>query len=248
MLDATHKNANNTQTTGKKAVVLFSGGLDSSTVLALACERGDECTALSFRYGQRHTIELERAALIARHFGVSHLVIDVNIGAFGGSSLTDVRQSIPTESIPTQSIPTQSIPANPASTTNPAQIPSTYVPARNTVFIALGLSLAESIGAEHLYLGINAVDYSGYPDCRPEYLEAYQRLANLATKAGLAGEGPKLLAPLIALSKVDIVREAKRLGVPIAQTYSCYQGTEQPCGVCESCLIRQKALDEAEPS
>lgn len=215
-----------------KAVVLLSGGLDSSTVLALALEAGDHCTALSFRYGQRHSIELQRAQLIAQHFGVEQLVIDVNIGAFGGSSLTDLNQSVPTQARPLSE--------------EASQIPSTYVPARNTVFIALALSLAEAIGASKIYLGINAVDYSGYPDCRPEYLAAYQHLADLATKAGLEGNGPQLVAPLIALHKVDIVREARRLGVPIELTWSCYQGGEEPCGVCESCRIRQQALQQAD--
>ena len=211
----------------ERAVVLLSGGLDSSTVLGLALEEGQHCTALSFRYGQRHTVELERAARIAGHFGVEQRIIDINIGSFGGSSLTDEAEAVPTAGIPD------------------GVIPSTYVPGRNTVFIAVGLSLAEAIDARKLYLGINAVDYSGYPDCRPEYLEAYQRLADLASRAGLEGCGARLTAPLIRMSKVDIVREALRLGVPIAQTWSCYQGGEQPCGVCDSCRIRDQALIEA---
>ncbi|MFC4455877.1 7-cyano-7-deazaguanine synthase QueC [Deinococcus sonorensis] len=214
-------------TPSNRAVVLLSGGLDSSTVLALAQEAGDHCTALSFRYGQRHTIELERASRIARHFGADHRVIDINIGSFGGSALTDEAMDVPTDG------------------TADGVIPSTYVPGRNTVFIAVGLSLAEAIGAERLYLGINAVDYSGYPDCRPEYLEAYQRLADLSSKAGLEGRGAKLTAPLILLSKPDIVREALRLGVPVQETWSCYQGGDEPCGVCDSCRIRDAALIEA---
>ncbi len=212
---------------GKRAVVLLSGGLDSSTVLALAQEDGYTCTALSFRYGQRHTVELERAAQVARHFGADHRVIDINIGSFGGSALTDEHVAVPTEAA------AQGV------------IPPTYVPGRNTVFIAVGLSLAEATHAERLYLGINAVDYSGYPDCRPEYLDAYQRLADLATKAGLEGRGAALTAPLIELSKADIVREALRLGVPVAETWSCYQGGEEPCGMCDSCRIRDAALIEA---
>lgn len=211
----------------ERAVVLLSGGLDSSTVLALALADGCHCTALSFRYGQRHTVELERAARIAGHFGVEGRVIDIDIGSFGGSSLTDGGLEVPTAGTP------QGV------------IPSTYVPGRNTVFIAVGLSLAEAIGARRLYLGVNAVDYSGYPDCRPEYLKAYQRLADLASKAGLEGRGARLTAPLMRLSKVDIVREALRLGVPVAQTWSCYQGGAEPCGVCDSCRIRDQALVEA---
>ncbi|GGK31281.1 7-cyano-7-deazaguanine synthase [Deinococcus malanensis] len=212
----------------KRAVVLLSGGLDSSTVLGIATQQdGYTCAALSFRYGQRHTIELDRAALVARHFGAEHRIIDINIGSFGGSALTDETITVPTGG------------------TDEGVIPPTYVPGRNTVFIAVGLSLAEAIGAERLYLGINAVDYSGYPDCRPEYLEAYQRLADLATKAGLEGRGAKLEAPLLHMTKVDIVNAALDLGVPVEVTWSCYQGGTEPCGVCDSCRIRDRALVEA---
>lgn len=212
----------------KRAVVLLSGGLDSSTCLAIATTRdGYACTALSFRYGQRHTIELERAAQIAKLFGADHRIIDINIGSFGGSALTDEGMDVPTQG------------------TESGVIPPTYVPGRNTVFIAVGLSLAEAIDAERIYLGINAVDYSGYPDCRPEYLDAYQKLANLATKAGIEGHGAKLEAPLVMMSKVDIVKTALDLGVPIDLTWSCYQGGAEPCGVCDSCRIRDQALIEA---
>lgn len=212
----------------KRAVVLLSGGLDSSTTLAIATKRdGYECTALSFRYGQRHTVELERAAQIAAQFGAEHRIVDVNIGSFGGSALTDEQIQVPTEGTPD------------------GLIPSTYVPGRNTVFIALGLSLAEAIEAERIYLGINAVDYSGYPDCRPEYLAAFQQLADLATKAGLEGKGAKLVAPLVEMTKVDIVQTALELGVPIELTWSCYQGDDKPCGLCDSCRIRDQALKEA---
>ena len=208
----------------KRAVILLSGGLDSSTVLGMATRDGFLCTALSFRYGQRHTVELERAATIARHFAADHRVVDINIGAFGGSALTDDTIAVPTEG------------------TTQGVIPSTYVPGRNTVFIAVGLSLAEAINADTIHLGINAVDYSGYPDCRPEYLEAFQRLADLATKAGLEGHGARLVAPLIEMTKEDIVREALNVGVPIEVTWSCYQGGSAPCGVCDSCRIRDAAL------
>ncbi|WP_309573103.1 7-cyano-7-deazaguanine synthase QueC [Deinococcus sp.] len=213
--------------TQKRAVVLLSGGLDSSTVLAMAIKDGYTCTALSFRYGQRHTVELERAAKIAAHFGADHRVIDINIGSFGGSALTDESITVPTEG------------------TADGVIPPTYVPGRNTVFIAVGLSLAEAIDAERIYLGINAVDYSGYPDCRPEYLAAFQTLADLATKAGLEGHGAILTAPLALMSKTDIVNAALELGVPIDLTWSCYQGGTEPCGVCDSCRIRDRALIDA---
>lgn len=212
----------------KKAVVLLSGGLDSSTTAAIAqLEDGFEVTALSFRYGQRHTIELEQAQKIAQHFGLKHFVVDVNIAQWGGSALTDESIDVPTHG------------------TEDGTIPPTYVPGRNTVFISIGLSLAEAIEAERVYLGINAVDYSGYPDCRPEYLSAFQTLADLATKAGLEGKGAKLHAPLVLMTKVDIVKKALELGVPIDQTWSCYQGGSEPCGVCDSCRIRDKALIEA---
>jgi 7-cyano-7-deazaguanine synthase len=156
-----------------------------------------------------------------------HFVVDVNLGQWGGSALTD-------ENIP---VPTAGVKAG--------EIPITYVPGRNTVFIAIALSLAESKGAKAIYLGINAVDYSGYPDCRPDYLEAFQKLAALSSKVGVEGNAPQLVAPLVLDSKVDIVRRAKRLGVPIELTWSCYQGGETPCGVCDSCRIRDLALREA---
>lgn len=211
----------------KRAVILLSGGLDSSTVLGLAVRDGLSCTGLSFRYGQRHTVELERAAQVTRHFGADHRIVDINIGAFGGSALTDEAMEVPTDGTPG------------------GVIPPTYVPGRNTVFIAVGLSLAEAIGARTLHLGINAVDYSGYPDCRPDYLEAYQKLADLATRAGREGHGARLVAPLLHLTKTDIVRAALEVGVPVDVTWSCYQGGHEPCGVCDSCRIRDDALIDA---
>lgn len=211
-----------------KAIVLLSGGLDSSTSAAQALEDGYELIALSVAYGQRHNRELKSAELIADHYGIKeHLVVNVNLAKWGGSSLTDRNISIPKNGVDSQIIP------------------STYVPGRNTVFIALALSLAEAKGAEAIYLGINAVDYSGYPDCRPEYLEAFQRLAQLSSKAGLEGNAPKLVAPLVMDSKIDIVHRALRLGVPIDKTWSCYEGGEEPCGRCDSCRIRDKALIDA---
>lgn len=209
----------------KKAVVLLSGGLDSATSAAIAMADGYEVIALSFRYGQRHSKELEAAHSVAQCLGITeHHIIDVNLSLWGGSSLTDETMIIPDEGV------------------IPHQIPSTYVPGRNTVFIAIALSLAEARGATAIYLGINAVDYSGYPDCRPEYLQAFQHLANLSSKVGIEGKPPQLIAPLVNLSKVDIVRRALELNVPIEKTWSCYQGGESPCGVCDSCRIRDEAL------
>lgn len=209
----------------KKAIVLLSGGLDSATSCAIALAEGYDTIALSFRYGQKHAKELEAAQKIASELGIrEHFIIDVNLSLWGGSSLTDDNLAIPDEGI------------------NPGVIPSTYVPGRNTVFIAIALSLAEAKEAEAIYLGINAVDYSGYPDCRPEYLQAFQHLADLSSKVGIEGKTPQLIAPLIHLSKVEIVQKALSLNVPINLTWSCYQGGETPCGVCDSCRIRDEAL------
>lgn len=210
------------------AIVLLSGGLDSATAAAQAIADGYAPIALSFRYGQRHERELEAARKLAIHLGIAeHHVMDVNLAQWGGSSLTDMNESLPQDGI------------------QDGAIPSTYVPGRNTVFISVALSLAEAKGAEAIYLGINAVDYSGYPDCRPEYLEAFQQLAQLSSKAGLEGKAPQLVAPLVMDSKVDIVHRALSLGVPIAETWSCYEGGKEPCGRCDSCRIRDKALIDA---
>ena len=210
------------------AIVLLSGGLDSATAAAQAIADGYELIALSFRYGQRHERELDAARTISSKLGIQeHYVIDVNLAQWGGSSLTDLAEILPQEGV------------------QPGVIPSTYVPGRNTVFIAIALSLAEAKAAQAIFLGINAVDYSGYPDCRPEYLEAFQHLASLSSKAGLEGMPPKLVAPLVTDTKVDIVKRALRLGVPIEDTWSCYQGGDEPCGLCDSCRIRDQALIEA---
>ncbi len=211
-----------------KAVVLLSGGLDSATTAAIAIADGYEIIAISFRYGQRHERELVAATQIAKALGIKeHYIVDVNLSPWGGSALTDESIAVPQEGI------------------KPDVIPATYVPGRNTVFIAIALSLAEAKGAEAIYLGINAVDYSGYPDCRPEYLETYQQLANLSSKVGIEGKAPRLVAPLVQDSKVEIVRSALRLGIPIQDTWSCYQGGDDPCGLCDSCRIRDRALIEA---
>ena len=212
----------------KIAIALLSGGLDSATATAIALSHGYRVIALSFRYGQRHERELTAAGKIANLLQLkAHHIIDVNLAQWGGSSLTDASLSLPQTGV------------------NPDIIPSTYVPGRNTVFIAIALSLAEAVGAEAIYLGINAVDYSGYPDCRPEYLQTFQQLANLSSKAGLAGKAPKLVAPLVDASKVEIIERAIALGVPIQETWSCYAGQEIPCGLCDSCRIRDQALIEA---
>ncbi|MFZ0408378.1 MAG: 7-cyano-7-deazaguanine synthase QueC [Cyanobium sp.] len=210
------------------AIALLSGGLDSATAAALALEAGYRVIGLSFDYGQRHRRELEAAQALAGALELAeHRLLAVDLAAWGGSSLTD----------PSIAVPIGGVEAD--------VIPSTYVPARNTVFIALALSLAEARGAERIVLGVNAIDYSGYPDCRPDYLEAFQTLADLASKAGREGHGPRLWAPLVNATKTEIVREALRLGVPVASTWSCYQGGERPCGVCDSCRIRDAALREA---
>jgi 7-cyano-7-deazaguanine synthase len=210
------------------AIALLSGGLDSATAAALAIEAGHRLIALSFDYGQRHRRELEAAGAVAAALAIEeHHTIAVNLAAWGGSALTDAAIAVPGGGV------------------QEGVIPATYVPCRNTVFIALGLSLAEARGAERLVLGVNAVDYSGYPDCRPDYLAAFQTLADLASRSGREGRGTRLWAPLVRLGKTEIVREALRLGVPIATTWSCYAGGERPCGVCDSCRIRNGALIEA---
>ena len=210
------------------AIALLSGGLDSATAAALAQAEGYRVIGLSFDYGQRHRRELQAAAAVAQALGLAeHHNISVNLAAWGGSALTDTAMEVPNAGV------------------QDGVIPSTYVPGRNTVFISIGLSLAEARCAERLVLGVNAVDYSGYPDCRPDYLGAFQTLADLASKAGREGHGTQLWAPLVEWSKTKIVQEALRLGVPIEQTWSCYSGGEHPCGVCDSCRIRDAALIEA---
>ena len=212
----------------RTAIALLSGGLDSATAAALALEQGSRVIGLSFDYGQRHRRELDAAAAVAQQLGLAaHHCIAVNLASWGGSALTDASISIPSEGV------------------QEGVIPTTYVPGRNTVFIAIGLSLAEARGAERLVLGVNAVDYSGSPDCRPDYLKTFQELADLASKAGREGHGTQLWAPLVHWSKTRIVEEALRLNVPIEATGSCYSGVTHPCGVCDSCRIRDEALRAA---
>ena len=209
-------------------VSLLSGGLDSATATAIAIESGHQVIGLSFDYGQRHKRELTAAKQIANHFKLKeHHILNINLSAWGGSSLTDYKKAIPDQGV------------------QKGLIPNTYVPGRNTVFIAIGLSLAEAKAASHLILGINAMDYSGYPDCRPDYLDEYQKLANLSSKTGREGNGIELWAPLIHWDKVKIVQEAIRLKIPIDLTWSCYKGEDKECGVCDSCRIRNEALTKA---
>jgi 7-cyano-7-deazaguanine synthase len=213
---------------GPRAVVLLSGGLDSATSLAIAREQGYACHALSMDYGQRHAAELAAARRVAVALGaVEHRVIPIALDAFGGSALTDTSIAVPEHE-------TQGIPV-------------TYVPARNTVFLALALGWAEVLGACDIWIGVNALDYSGYPDCRPAFLEAFERLANLATKAGVEGHSFHVHAPLIDMSKAQIIREGVRLGVDYALTVSCYQADAEgrACGRCDSCRLRRKGFVEA---
>ncbi|WAJ36264.1 7-cyano-7-deazaguanine synthase QueC [Pseudomonas sp. GOM7] len=205
----------------KKAVILLSGGLDSATVVAMAKAEGYTCYSMSFDYGQRHRAELQAAERVARQLGViEHKVIGLNLNGIGGSALTDASIAVP-------EAPGEGIPV-------------TYVPARNTVFLALALGWAEVLGARDIFIGVNAVDYSGYPDCRPEFVEAFQSMANLATKAGVEGQGFNIRAPLQQMSKGEIIQAGMRLGVDYALTVSCYQADEdgRACGKCDSCRLR----------
>ncbi len=210
------------------AVVLLSGGLDSATALAIAKSQGFACHALSCRYGQRHRVELDAAAAVARSLGaVAHREVAVDLAGFGGSALTDADIDVPE--------------------TPSVGIPVTYVPARNTVLLALALAWAETLEAEHIFVGVNAVDYSGYPDCRPEFIAAFEALANLATKAGVAGGRLRIHAPLVDLGKDEIIRRGIGLGVDYALTVSCYQPTErgEACGRCDSCRLRRAGFEAA---
>ena len=212
----------------KKAVVLLSGGLDSATTLAIARNEGYECHALSLRYGQRHALELEAAGRVAKALGASdHRIVDIDLGAIGGSALTDQRIEVPTA-------PTSGIPV-------------TYVPARNTVFLAIALGYAEVLGARDLFIGVNARDYSGYPDCRPEFIASFARLAQLATRAGVEGERMYIHAPLIELSKAEIIRKGIGLGVDFGLTLSCYQPDTKgrACSRCDSCRLRREGFEAA---
>ena len=216
--------------TSKPAIILLSGGLDSATVLAIANEDGFACHALSFLYGQRHKIEIDAAIKVADSIGVaSHIVTTIDLSLWGGSALTDdidVPKGGPQDGIPV-----------------------TYVPARNTIFLSHALGYAEAIGARDIFIGVNAVDYSGYPDCRGEFIEAFEQLANLATKAGTSGDEFSIRAPLLHMSKADIIRKGLQLGVDYALTQSCYDPTSEnggSCGKCDACILRDAAFAEVE--
>ena len=210
-----------------KSIVLLSGGMDSATALSIAKRKRLSCYALTINYGQKHSTEIEKAKLIANHFQViEHKIIEIDLTVFGGSALTDKSIEIPEK--------------------ESQGIPVTYVPARNTIFFSLALAWAEVIGANSIYSGVNAIDYSGYPDCRPEYIEAMQELVNLATKATVEGNSIAIEAPLLSMNKIDIIKKGIENDVDFSKTVSCYQLTKQSksCGVCDSCRIRLKAFEE----
>lgn len=212
----------------QKAVVLVSGGLDSATTLALARAEGYMCYAISFNYGQRHDAELQAAQAVIKMIGAEeHKVISIDLAAFGGSALTDTSIDVPHQAS--------------------EGIPVTYVPARNTIFLSYALGWAEVLGANAIFIGVNAVDYSGYPDCRPEYIHAFQHMANLATRAGVEGESIQIHTPLIDLSKAEIIQRGLALGVDYAGTVSCYSADAngRACGVCDACRLRRQGFEQA---
>ena len=216
----------------EKAVILLSGGLDSTTCLAMAKAQEFECYTLGFDYGQRHNSELKAAVRVADAMSDNpHKVIRLNLDAIGGSALTDEKIEVPT-----------------GQSADPDSIPVTYVPARNTVFLSIALGYAEVIGANHLFIGANAVDYSGYPDCRPEFIAAFEALANVATKAGVEGAGIQIHAPLMQMSKADIARAGSELGVDYSLTITCYQADDEgrACGACEACHLRREGFEQAD--
>ena len=215
----------------KKAVCLISGGLDSCITSFIAKDKGFDVYALSFKYGQRHDKELICAKNIGKSVGVvDHIFFNLDIGQFGNSSLTD-KKMMPESDHDISKIG--------------SKIPSTYVPARNTVFLSIALAYAETIDADAIYIGANAIDYSGYPDCRPEYLKAFQNMADLATKKGVEGSSIKIIVPLLNLTKSDIIKKGIKLKVPFEKTWSCYIGKEKACGRCDSCILRLKGFKNA---
>lgn len=213
----------------KKAVILFSGGLDSTTCLAYAHTQGFDCYALSFNYGQRHEAELKAAKKIAAHFNATHKIFNLDMNQFGGSALTDNEIHVPYHG------------------DQKLAIPITYVPARNTIFLSIALAWAEVLSAKDIFIGVSQVDYSNYPDCRSDFIQAFQHLSNLATKAGVEENGPQIHTPLIHLSKAQTIQLGLKLGVQYEMTVSCYQATEEglACGVCDSCFFRKKGFAEA---
>ena len=216
----------------KKAVILLSGGLDSTTALAIAYSEDYECYAVSFRYGQRHSVELEASKQISQSFDVKkHLVIDIDLGKIGGSALTDLDIDVPKNRDEAQM----------------TDIPVTYVPARNTIFLSYALAWAEVLDASAIFIGVNHLDYSGYPDCRPEFIQSFENTANLATKAGVAGHKIEIKTPLISMTKAQIIQKGIELGVDFGITHSCYSpdGQGAACGQCDSCILRKKGFDQA---
>jgi len=221
------------QTSSRRAVALVSGGLDSLVAAAIAREQGFALLALTVNYNQRHAIELRSAVRVAETLGAErHVVLPIDLSAFGGSALTAADIAVPKDGIGTE---------------DGGGIPSTYVPARNTIFLSLALGWAEAVGARDIFLGVNALDYSGYPDCRPEFVSGFEALAELATKAGVEGERFRIHAPLLHMTKADIVREADRLGLDTGISWSCYDPTAdgEHCGLCDSCRLRRRGYEEA---
>jgi 7-cyano-7-deazaguanine synthase len=214
-----------------KAVVLLSGGLDSTTVLAYALSQGYEVTALSVRYGQRHSRELDSARAVAKHYGIkNHVVLDLDLSYLRNSALVSKEVDVPMRD---------------SAEGIGSEIPVTYVPARNILMLSLAAGLCETEGGEAIFIGANAVDYSGYPDCRPEFFHAFEEVLRVGTKAGVEGRPIRIETPILRMSKADIVRLAKKLGAPLELTWSCYNGKEKACGRCESCLLRLKGFEEA---
>ncbi|MDR0508310.1 MAG: 7-cyano-7-deazaguanine synthase QueC [Candidatus Methanoplasma sp.] len=211
-----------------KAVVLLSGGLDSTVTLAIALNEGMDITALSFRYGQRHTKELDSARAVCRHYGINGSIVDIDLSSFR-SALTDKSIEVPSD----------------RKGKLEEEIPVTYVPARNIIFLSIAAGLCESIGADAIYIGANAVDYSGYPDCRPEFFRSFREMIAAGTKAGSEGRAIEIRTPIIDLSKADIVKKGKELNAPLRLTWSCYNGGDKACGRCDSCRLRLKGFREA---
>jgi len=232
----------------KKAVILLSGGLDSATCLAIARDQGFLCYGISFDYGQRHRSELRAAQKIGKELGlIEHKTIPVDLRAFGGSALTDMSIDVPVDTDEINAGTSRAASGKVSKNDQETSIPVTYVPARNTIFLSLSLGYAEVLQAQDIFIGVNAVDYSGYPDCRPEFIQAFEKMANLAIKTAVEGQEISLHTPLISLSKADIIKQGIALGVDYSLTVSCYKADSlgHACGHCESCLLRQQGFKQA---